>query len=290
MRNFTFYAGVTLVVILGGLWGYEPTKSMLINLFTSKPRLELTGNNPYNLTISDFEWSYGITSINRYNGDFEKLDKKVFKKLNGKDGVCKIYLNSMIKDQYGKEKLETNYIGDFDLSDLNKYESWEYWHKNSGIISLLNNKYLSDNTGPVSTNTDSELTEAIEELEPSKTSLTTPGSVLNTQSMETNVTKFSITHEELYPDLTDRDSHDFQTYTDQIAGTIQYADFYRGVLEVKSDDGQLYALRLIPDELPTSLKSDVRYFMRAGNRIACIATVAGARELIIVSATFTSNK
>lgn len=110
----------------------------------NKPSLDLSGSSSYTLRISEFVWSYGTIEFNRYSGDFEKLDRKVFNLLKGKTGTCTVYINSKVRDQYGSEKSESQLIGDLDLKELNKYESWEYWHKNAGIKQLLNQKYFPE--------------------------------------------------------------------------------------------------------------------------------------------------
>jgi len=241
----------------------------------NKPYLELSGSKPYELKITDFTWSYGLVGINQYNGDFEGLDKKVFDLLKGKQGSCKVYLESKAKDQYGKESSEFNYIGDLDLDELNKYEDWEFWHKSVGIVSLLNHKYELQNTDSTAVDTVENFS-AVQNLE-----------VQPEPQPNVEPKTFSLGHEDLYPDPDDRANHDYQSYTKPISGVIKAADFYHGTLEVACDDGDYRALRLIPDNLPTSLKSDVRYFMKAGNKIQCVCTVAGARELEIVQVKFT---
>ncbi len=110
----------------------------------NKPNLELSNSTPYTLRISEFDWSYGRIEFNKYSGDFERLDRKVFNLLKGKTGTCTIYMTSKVRNQYGTEKSESQLIGDLDLKELNKYESWEYWHKNAGIKQLLNQKYFPE--------------------------------------------------------------------------------------------------------------------------------------------------
>jgi hypothetical protein len=108
-----------------------------------KPHLELSNNNPYTLQITEFNWGYGMTSINEFNGDFDKLDARVFDLLKGKEGNCKVYIENKQTDKYGKENSTSEYVGDIDLSELNKYQTWEFWHKASGIKSLLYKKYVA---------------------------------------------------------------------------------------------------------------------------------------------------
>lgn len=241
-----------------------------------KPVLELSGSTPYILTISDFQWSYGRIEINKYSGDFEKLDRKVYDLLKGKSGKCAVYMTSLTKDQYGSDKVSKELIGELDLQELNKYESSEYWHKNAGIMQLLNQKYFPERS-EVPQQEEMNSVSALDEIT-NEVKQTTPS-----KSSET----FSVTHEELYPDEEDRASHDFQSYTDPINGVISHSDYFNNILEVRGDDGELYALRIFPQNLSTYAMGQVRYFMRKGNRISCIATVAGARELEIVAIKFT---
>lgn len=244
----------------------------------NKPYLELTDSSPYNLKISDFEWGYGRVRFNQFNGDFERLDEMVFDLLNGKNGTVSVYLLNSQKDQYGNSQDTTVFIGEIDLSELNKYKDWAYWHKSAGIQSLLYKKFV---------NPDVQADSSVVEYDP-PTVNPEPVSVPVTTPVSTPKT-FSLEQTDLYPDSEDRANQDYQTYTKPIVGTIKYADFYNGVLEVNGEDGELYALRLLADNLPTSLKSDVRYFLKAGNKIWCICTVAGARELEIVQVKLTEQ-
>ncbi|WP_256014171.1 hypothetical protein [Desertivirga xinjiangensis] len=281
MRKVSEYLGTALVIGLGLYFGFGGTGSKLMNLFQSKPYLELTGSSPYDLHISEFDWGYGRVEFNKFSGDFKKLDEKVFDLLEGKNGTVSVYLLNSQKDQYGKIQDTSVYIGDIDLLELNKYEDWEYWHNSAGIKSLLYKKFVEKKES----GTDSTAVEYV----PLTTSSNPEPAAQQPQIPEKEVKTFSLEQTDLYPDPADRANQDYQTYTQPISGTIKYADFYHGVLEVNGDDGELYALRLLPDNLPTSLKSDVRYFMKAGNRIWCVCTVAGARELVIVQVKFTEG-
>lgn len=122
--------------------------ALVIVLFTccnNKPNLSLSDQSPYTLNITDFAWSYGLTEINKFNGDFEKLDQKVFDLLKGKNGTCKVYIEDTNKDQYGRITKLNKYVGVIELAELNKYETWEYWHKNAGIKTLIY-KFINKHT------------------------------------------------------------------------------------------------------------------------------------------------
>jgi hypothetical protein len=102
-----------------------------------KPHLELSEQSPYTLTITKFSCGYGITEFNHFSGDFDKLDEKVYDALKGKSGSCKVYLEQQGKDNYGNDSHATNYIGDINIDELNKYQDWTYWQKDAGIKTLL---------------------------------------------------------------------------------------------------------------------------------------------------------
>jgi hypothetical protein len=271
---------ISLVMIICCLTSCDQLDSIL----DGKPKLQLTGGSPYTLTISDFKWSYGMVDINKYSGDFEKLDHKVYDLLKGKTGKCIVYMTSKTKDQYGSEKTESQLIGELDLEELNKYESSEYWHKNAGIVQLLNQKYFPKKFESTQLNESYVDSGGVDSVDYGN------DPILRRQTKTMALETFSVTHEELYPDEEDRASHDFQSYTDPINGIISHSDYFNNILEVRGDDGDLYALRIFPQNLSTYAMGQVRYFMRKGNRISCIATVAGARELEIVAAKFTLNQ
>ena len=100
---------------------------------------------------------------------------------------------------------------------------------------------------------------------------------------------FTVTMDDLYPDPKTQKSLGYMGFTEPISGVIKAANFYHGSLEVQGDDGDYYALSIHPDDLSTYLKSDLRYFMKPGNRISTVCTVEGARVLQIVNATFTEQ-
>jgi hypothetical protein len=272
--------------------------SKVDRIFGNKPYLELAGTNPYELKIYEFTWGYGTVSFNQFSGDFDKLDEKVFDLLKGKEGMVRVYLTNNEKDQYGKATDTILFIGEINLAELNRYEGWEYWHKSAGIQTLLYKKFVAPTEA---TSMDSAVIEPATYSAPSEQYVDSVGSSgeiyhwnsqLRRYELERKSTPktFSLEHADLYPDESERAGHDYQSYTQPISGTIKYADFHNGILEVNGDDGDLYALRIQPENLPTSQLSDVRYFMKAGNRIKCVCTVAGARELIIVSVTFTEQR
>lgn len=124
---------VMILLALMGLTSCQQSNRLL----NQKPHLELTNETPYQLTISDFNWGYGMTAINQFNGDFGELDKRVFDLLKGKEGICKVYVEDNSKDKHGNAGHESTYFGDLDLSELNRYSDWEYWHKEAGMRKLF---------------------------------------------------------------------------------------------------------------------------------------------------------
>jgi hypothetical protein len=90
--------------------------------------------------------------------------------------------------------------------------------------------------------------------------------------------------EELYPDSTMRSDLGYLGFTKKITGIIKAADFSNGTLEVQCNDGEYRAIRIEADNLSTYKKSDLRYYMKPGNKIEFICDIQGARELMIVTA------
>ncbi len=167
---------------------------------------------------------------------------------------------------------------------LRLFESWEYWNKKAGIRQLINQKYFPERFGVFEVPTQS----VASQLSDSDARVVTPEPEKVSIPIENE--SVMIAHEDLYPAESDREVHDQQGYTGTIKGKITSADYYNNVIEVKGSDGTYYSLRIFPDNLSSYGKTQVRTFMKKGNYISCICTVAGARELEIVSATFTRTK
>ncbi|HEY0772173.1 MAG TPA: hypothetical protein VGD31_17755 [Sphingobacteriaceae bacterium] len=271
--------------------------------------LELDGHS---LTIKNFNWGYGKVRVNELHGDFKDIDKKVYQQLKGESGIYSIYISNATKDQYGNDQEESKYIGDIDATELSKYQSWEYWHEHSGTRPLLVNTFIktNENASLTSQVTSSNIVApmrrdpladmpardlSIPDDGPVADSVGAPGELYRWNSKTRQHELISspksrsliLTQTDLYPDPEERADQDYQGYTQQIKGIIKAADFYNGTLEVQADD--YYALRVEPVNLPTSLKSELRYYLKPGNRISVVCTRAGARELIIVSGTFSSR-
>lgn len=97
----------------------------------------------------------------------------------------------------------------------------------------------------------------------------------------------TLTFTELFPDSTDRAGTGYQGFTGRRNGIIKAADFYHGSLEVQCSDGEYLALRIESENLSTYKKSDLRFYMKPGNKIEFVCAPMGARELMIISARFT---
>lgn len=66
------------------------------------------------------------------DGDFDSLDKKVFKKLKGKSGSYTVVLISDSVDSYGKKGKKSRTLGTIDATELSKYENAVYWSRKTG--------------------------------------------------------------------------------------------------------------------------------------------------------------
>ena len=132
---------VKLVVIACILFAvsylYVNYQGKFFSLFKTKPYLELSGNSSHRLNISEFVWGYGMTEINQFNGDFDKLDEKVYDLLKGKSGTSSVYIEAKVVDKYGNSNSTMNYVGDINIDELNKYQDWQVWHNDAGIRTII---------------------------------------------------------------------------------------------------------------------------------------------------------
>jgi hypothetical protein len=122
---------ITIVVVLFTLTGCDYIRNY------DKPHLELSGSGPYVLNVTDFPWSYGLIGFNEFNGDFDKLDEKVYTLLQGKNGVCQVYIEQKGTDKYGNSNSALHYFGNINIDELNKYQGWQYWHKAGGVQAII---------------------------------------------------------------------------------------------------------------------------------------------------------
>ncbi|MDB5288427.1 MAG: hypothetical protein JWR05_3376 [Mucilaginibacter sp.] len=246
-----------------------------------KPHLELTGQNPYNLTISKFTWSYGTTEINKFNGDFEKLDEKVYNLLKDKKGICKVYLESTSKDEYGKTNSASDYIGDINIDELNKFEDREYWHKNGGTLHLLYQKFILKSRD----NSPSFLSDSAK-MNSVKFDSMSPPIVPRRQEITPATTKvYGFSTQMLYPLADDRNSFNKNQFI--VDGTITAADVDNGVMKVKETDGEEIIVQFYPDNCSSAVRNDLKLAIKPGNSIKSICAQADARTMVLVTAEIT---
>lgn len=82
--------------------------------------------------ITDFIWS-GVPEVwGSMTGDYQALDKEIFNSLKGESGVYAIMLVEKVTDKYGNKTTNSNYIGNINADELNKYQSVSYWKSGTG--------------------------------------------------------------------------------------------------------------------------------------------------------------
>lgn len=241
---------------------------------------KLLGRKPYvevnegEITVSGFKWSYGTIRVNELSGDFDKLDKKVFNRLKGKEGKISLYIENTTTNSYGRTDSKTEYIGDIDLNELNRYQGWEYWHKTSGIRPLLKEKFKINNE-PVDkedalaeeTNWD-EIDAANPDLKPADDLVP-----------RTGLKPLSISQEELYPSSKIRAIQDSIGYI-YVEGLITQIDTENGILTVEGNDGKRYDLILEVNALPESTLNKLSKVLVPGTGILSSATLFRSKSII----------
>ena len=98
------------------------------------------------MKIKNFSWSYGTTELNKFSGDFDKLDQMVFDSLKGIHGHCIAEMIEVNQNKYGNYDTTKRQLGSIDLKELNKFQSSEYWHKAGGIRRLIYKYYIAPKT------------------------------------------------------------------------------------------------------------------------------------------------
>jgi hypothetical protein len=88
------------------------------------------------VVITNFQWLGAGTSI---DGDFDTLDKEMYKVLNGKSGVWEVVCRGTTKDNYGTDQNYSYSLGDINADDLNKYQSEKYWKEAGGTMTIFRN-------------------------------------------------------------------------------------------------------------------------------------------------------
>jgi hypothetical protein len=242
----------------------------------SKPYLSLNDNQPYILTISDFSWSYGTTQVNKFNGDFETLDRKVFNLLHNKKGSCYVVMNIAHVTKYGQSKGDTSTIGMIDLSELNRYQSWEYWYKSGGIQKLLYN-YLFP---PLKmADSASSNTNAISHYDTIIRSLPS--------SAHQSIRTYSFTVDQLNPRADG--STEIDSSWIKIDGVITSVDSIAGTIIVEKDDGSLNTVYYIPEKASARTVNRLKDAVQNGNIIRSVCSPSGA-SFELMSATITKKQ
>lgn len=247
-----------------------------------KPGLTLSEQTPYILEIKDFQWSYGLTEINKFTGDFEGLDQKVFDVLQGKKGNCEVKLEQKQTDKYGTSTSVYIVIGTINLDELNKYQDWHYWHKDGGIMKLFSAHFVEDKSNTV--NIDS-IVKVQSTIANQTTPVTTPAKTIASTPPSNPTYDFTI--EDLYPLEEDRQRVNPTRTT--VNGIIGDVNFLGGVMQVASDEGETFTVQFYPMNGSSYTFNQLHLALKAGNRIKSVCAIAGANNLDLVSATIASN-
>lgn len=123
--------------------------------------------------ITNFNWGISRIGINQIDGDFELLNKEVFDALEGYSGIFSIKLvYNNIEDQYGNATSNEYTIGTIDATELNKYQDFSYWVKETGGLSAKFTEEIN-----------SQPAEVLNEKQPSETN--------NSESQSTSIKEIS---------------------------------------------------------------------------------------------------
>ena len=236
-----------------------------------KPHLELSDGPPYKLTISNFEWSYGTTSFNQFNGNFDKLDEKVFDLLKDKTGFCQVYIEQLNTDKYGNADSTTRPIGHIIINELAKYHDWQYWQKDYGIRKMLYETVVR----PYIQRNDSTAV-----LKDTSTLSSKPVTQPSYTPTHTGTKIYNFTEAMLYP--TDDDRKDLDSNHYAINGVIANVNFDSGVMQIQTAD-ELLDIQYYPLNASSEVASKLRIALASGNHIKSVCARAGASTLDLVS-------
>lgn len=245
------------------------TMAISCNLIKSKDEidLQLSSGPPYTLHVRNFIWGYGTVELNKFHGDFDKLDQEVYNLLKGKTGSCQVYLHNSNKDKYGNVGDTTDNIGTIDIDELNKFQDWTYWQKEHGLRTLLYKKYVQKE--PIATDIDTTTMSTYTEKDTSTVVTSSP--IKADEPVNSNTYLFSI--EQLYPtgDLPPTD----EANRFVITGKIDKVRFNEGVFGVITIDGDKVAMMFNPDDMEQSELKRFSSVLVYGNKIKCVGTNAG---------------
>jgi hypothetical protein len=242
----------------------------------NKPTLELSEAPPYELKISNFSWGYGVVTINQFNGDFDRLDEKVYNLLKGKTGTCKVNMQSTAKYRYGKPDLTISYIGDINIDELNKYQDWKYWQRESGIRKLLYSRFVSPQMDSVKTET----------ITPSQALVDTTSRATSYQPISSNKV-YGFSSSMLYPLEADRNRFDSNQFI--VDGIITEVNFGGGAMRIKTDGGEDIDVQFYPLDASSAVQNDLRLAIKVGNKINSVCARAGASTMDLISAEITER-
>jgi hypothetical protein len=92
------------------------------------------------VVITDFQWQgSGASPYYDIYGDFDTLDKEMYRVLSDKSGVWEVVCKGTTKDNYGTDQNYSYPLGDINADDLKKYQSEKYWKEGGGAMTLFQN-------------------------------------------------------------------------------------------------------------------------------------------------------
>ncbi|GAB3915380.1 hypothetical protein [Mucilaginibacter boryungensis] len=275
--EYLFYGFIVLAMVVA----FTPDlRDKAVSMFKSKPYLELKGYTPYQLNVTEFPWSYGMTGFNQFNGDFDKLDYKVYDLLKGKSGICEVYLQSNGTDKYGNADKTFLHIGDINIDELNKFQDWHYWQKESGIRTLLY-KHIVQPTAD-----SARVTPEPPTITPTVTSDTTRP-ISNVVPNVTSRPTYSFSFSDLYATPDNQRDIDVNRYI--VNGTIGAVNYNNGVMQIITSDGEAVIVQFYPLEASSYTAERLMIALKEGNKIESVCARAGASTMDLVSAEITSR-
>jgi hypothetical protein len=235
-----------------------------------KPHLDLSGNNPYLLKISDFNWGYGTAEVNRFNGDFDGLDRKIYSLLRGKIGVCTVLLEEKRTNKYGKSVSQFVNIGTIDLTELNKFEDVDFWRKDGGMHKLFTQHYQL-NSGLSNSTVQADTSNRIDTA------------ILVSGKAQSKVYSFTIT--DLFTADTSRAKlSPAQSPVNGVITEIDSISELRVIMKIAADDGETYSVFIYPYEASFENHRQLILALKQGNKISSICAINDGSTLNLVSA------
>jgi len=239
------------------------------------PHLELSDSGqPYMLKISNFAWGYGVVGFNRFNGDFDRLDEKVYDELKGKNGSCMVYMQRQRKDKYGNRDTTSKLIGEIDLTELNKYQDWTYWQKEGGIRKLLYQTIhrTDDSTAVIDSSKLIPITQPKPQIDTIQPKLT-----------KVRVKVYSFTEDDLYSTPEYKNGLD-STQFEEVDGTIDGVNFNYTAFGIIDKTGKSFEVSFHPTEASTTIQKKLREALKNGSKIEAVCDPPGVTLVDLVSA------